>query len=517
MTRLDTAVPAPAGPRSRSGHYWLRRFAVPALLAGLLVAVPATAEAQSCIVDSTRNYTDFDGDKKPDLAIADPDATVNGKDRAGRIHIAYGKGTFQTFNQDPLPDQGADAGDQFGHALATTDWNKDGCTDLVVGTPGEDLANNEDADAGEVELILGSPTGLVPATALVWRQGNYSGVASEEGDRFGFSLAAGTTTVGTPFVVMGAPGEAIGELAGAGMVLYSTPSFTIGLGQNQDQVPGAVEAGDGFGYSVAASPSGFAIGTPAEDIGTATGTANYAGDFALFPHPTTAAVQTAIVGINQDIAGVSGAVEANDFMGAELAMVDYIPPGATTVSTLVVAGAPGENASDGWVMEFDMKSGTWVQRRTYSQGTAIEAGGSEHGDDWGASIAAINRDPKNPVMWEDLLIASGAPGEDKTDPALPNRGIVQVLSGVGAAADHDTDADAALTTAGLEWEAGQRIGSSILATPANLWVADPWSTTPTVYGIPWDNIIATGTTAATDFTPADFGVTDAVSFGATLA
>src|SRR5262245_5400413 len=33
---------------------------------------------------------DFDGDRCADVAVADPDATVSGKARAGRINVVYG-------------------------------------------------------------------------------------------------------------------------------------------------------------------------------------------------------------------------------------------------------------------------------------------------------------------------------------------------------------------------------------------------------------------------------------------
>ena len=74
------------------------------------------------------------------------------------------------------------------------DFNADGFSDLAIGAPTEDAAALAD---GGVNVIYGSAGGL-SATAIpdqLWGQDTPSveGVA-EAGDRFGYSLAAGTST-----------------------------------------------------------------------------------------------------------------------------------------------------------------------------------------------------------------------------------------------------------------------------------------------------------------------------------
>ncbi|MFB6844786.1 integrin alpha [Streptomyces sp. NPDC056373] len=55
-----------------------------------------------------------------------------------------------------------EAGDQFGFSRSVYDMDGDGCTDLVVGAPYEDVAKDGGrlVDAGAVYVIHGTPTGI---------------------------------------------------------------------------------------------------------------------------------------------------------------------------------------------------------------------------------------------------------------------------------------------------------------------------------------------------------------------
>ena len=123
-----------------------------------------------------RGYTDdFDGDGVRDLAMADPEATVDGYERAGALRIVYGgTGTVTTLTEGTASVAGTTGdGEQFGYAIAAYDINLDGCSDLAVSAPFEDVGDA--TDAGEVFVLLGSPAGLAAGPAAlsgtrIWRQ-----------------------------------------------------------------------------------------------------------------------------------------------------------------------------------------------------------------------------------------------------------------------------------------------------------------------------------------------------------
>lgn len=160
------------------------------------------------------------------------------------------------------------------------DLNGDGFADLVVGAPGE--AIGPVAGAGAVQVIRGSANGPTATGNQIWSQ-DTAGVAgaAEARDRFGDSVASGDfDSDGYADLAIGVPGEAIGTIAGAGMVhvIHGTGSGLASIGsqvwhQDSAGVPGACESGDRFGDTLAAGDvngDGFddlVIGSPGEGIG----------------------------------------------------------------------------------------------------------------------------------------------------------------------------------------------------------------------------------------------------------
>ena len=130
---------------------------------------PAHAAAEGC---DPGLESDFNNDGRSDTVVADPYATVDGQAQAGRVIVLYGdadgrigEGARGTITQGAdfiggIPD----ANDRFGSALAAADIDCDGYTDLVVGTPYEDI--NGQADSGYVQIIWGSGAGLGEGTDL---------------------------------------------------------------------------------------------------------------------------------------------------------------------------------------------------------------------------------------------------------------------------------------------------------------------------------------------------------------
>ena len=110
--------------------------------------------------------SDFNGDTRTDTVVGDPSATVDGQSEAGRVIVLYGDadGLVGEGSRDSLW-QGEEqvggvpeSGDRFGSSLAAADIDCDGYTDLVVGTPYEDI--NGQSDSGYAQVIWGASTGL---------------------------------------------------------------------------------------------------------------------------------------------------------------------------------------------------------------------------------------------------------------------------------------------------------------------------------------------------------------------
>lgn len=135
----------------------------------------------------------FDGDGLADLAIGVPGEDIGSLSDAGIVNVIYGTvsspglnfSRTQTWHQDVagIPDV-VEIGDQFGYALSAWNYGKSSQADLAVGVPFEDVGTQ--ADAGAVNVIYGSTTGLTATGSQFWTQDS-PGInnSSEAGDRFG--------------------------------------------------------------------------------------------------------------------------------------------------------------------------------------------------------------------------------------------------------------------------------------------------------------------------------------------
>jgi hypothetical protein len=160
-----------------------------ALTAGSTPLASPAAAAEGC----SGVESDFNGDGVRDSVIADAEATVNNVSKAGVVYIVYGggKGTFE-LTQESAKAGASEAGDGFGYSLAVYDADLDGCSDLAIGVPYEDVGGR--ADAGRAVVTYGSPGGLAAGRASIqYLQGTapLSGAAEAE-DWTGYSLAAGS-------------------------------------------------------------------------------------------------------------------------------------------------------------------------------------------------------------------------------------------------------------------------------------------------------------------------------------
>jgi hypothetical protein len=145
---------------------------------------------------------DFNGDGKDDLAIgAQAESLFSSNDAAGAVNVIYGASTglsatavpdqFWSQNSQDIDDQ-AETLDFFGTSLSSGDFNSDGKHDLAIGIPNEDIDPGAIGDAGAVEVIYGSSSGLSatnPRSDQFWHQDRASVKdSSESGDKFGSAL-----------------------------------------------------------------------------------------------------------------------------------------------------------------------------------------------------------------------------------------------------------------------------------------------------------------------------------------
>ncbi|MFF7162986.1 VCBS repeat-containing protein [Streptomyces sp. NPDC008086] len=509
------------------GKTWRRSAA--AVIAGAFLAwgvgtggTPAAA-AVAC---PSGVESDFNGDGTRDTAVADPEATVDGVAKAGAVHVVYGGGkgtTTLTQALDAIPGA-VEAGDQYGYSMAVYDADLDGCSDLVVGAPYEDIGAA--ADSGFVHVIYGSTSGLNAGSKPVkeFLQGTDKplGGGAEADDWVGYTVAAGKTSSGSPFLLIGSPGESIGTIEDAGAFYYvsGTAQNVVMVHQDTDvagAVSGTAEQDDRFGSSLAATPTHFAVGSPGEALGSVT----FAGGVGYFNHTLTSGSPKPLGGLGQDQDTISDAEEVGDQFGDAIAMVPYRPAGATsTTESLLVVGVPGEDllttVDAGAVQVFRITaSGSFSQTAWIDQNTLDVDEESDAGDLFGKRLAAVNISPNVTSTGNTTRVAIGVPGEEWAE-ENPDKGGVQIVPLVGAPGASDNWIDPGY---GIPSAAAPRMltGLALGATPSLLYVGVPYGPADgrAVYGFPWN--VPSGGAPTQNFKPGEGGIpAGGVAFGATV-
>ncbi|WP_329340345.1 VCBS repeat-containing protein [Streptomyces sp. NBC_01352] len=507
------------------GKAWRRSAAT--VLAGALLGLAGASggtPAAAAVACPSGTDSDFNGDGVRDTAIADPEASVDGVQKAGAVHVVYGgdKGTL-TFSQAPDNIPGVpEVNDQYGYALAVYDADLDGCSDLVVGTPYEDMGTVP--DAGVVHLIYGSTSGLNAGTKPVkeFYQGTDKplGGATETDDWVGYSLAAGKTSAGAPYLLIGSPGESIGTVEDAGGFSYvggtaQTVAFVSQDTETAGAVSGTAEQDDRFGTTLAATPTHFAVGTPGEALDAAA----FAGGVGFFSHALTSNSPKPLGGLGQDQDVITGASEVDDQFGAALAMVPYRASGATsTTESLLAVGVPGEDlvttVDAGAVQVFKLAAnGTFTETAWIDQNMPEMSQESEAGDFFGKELAAVNTSPNATSTATTTRVAIGVPGEESSEEHA-EKGGVQIAPLVGAPGVSDQWIDPGYGVPGAP-APRQLAGLSLAATPSVLYVGMPYGPAEArgVHGFPWN--VASGGAPTVTIKPGEGGLpATGVAFGA---
>jgi FG-GAP repeat len=161
------------------------------------LAWPRPASQPTAVQQDAGLRADFNQDGFADLAVGAAFEAVGSLGQAGVVTVLYGtaNGTSGTGSQQFTQVAGAtEAGDLFGSALASGDFNQDGFADLAASAPGEDVGSTP--DAGAVSVLYGSAAGLTVTGGRLFTQ---AGGAIEREDRFGTALASPTSTMtGSP-------------------------------------------------------------------------------------------------------------------------------------------------------------------------------------------------------------------------------------------------------------------------------------------------------------------------------
>ncbi|MET9829662.1 FG-GAP and VCBS repeat-containing protein [Streptomyces sp. NPDC006385] len=420
-----------------SGHRHRRATAVvlAALTGGLLVpaiagsAVAATGDRASV----SGRYGDFNGDGHIDLAASAPDATVDGVAGAGAVTVAYGSadgaGATQAgrvaISQNTKTVGGqAEAGDHFGFSVAIADFNNDGFADLATGTPGEDVG--DDRDAGIVQILWGSPTGLNGSATL-------ADPTSSDQDAHGRTLAAGDFNGDGKADLAAGNTSAQAWLYAGGITDDGADSGTHPLGNLNS-----------WGGEVVALTAGDVTGDGADDL--------------LFNH-----YQLYRSGGDASTLGLSPTPMQVDYRGAYSSVFgDFDNDGYGDI----VVGRPGDHGGEITYIPGRPVSDTdptWtvddVERYTLDQANFDTPGDADLYDQYGAGLAAgdINGDGH-----DDLAV--GDPNEDTDADTVADAGHVTVMYGgsIGLTTTNRQVFDQGTEGVPGDNEAGDGFGSRLL-------------------------------------------------------
>lgn len=398
------------------------------------VAEPRTAAARTGVTVTSRS--DFNGDGFGDLAIGLPHEDVTAVDD-GAVEVLYGTSTglsdagAQLWTQDsPNVNETAEAGDFFGAAVASGDFNGDGFDDLAIGVPDESVFSQ--VQEGVVQVLFGSAGGLSASNNFIFFP---PGSGDHSGDTFGASVTAGDFDAdGFDDLAAGAPQHDTDGIDNAGIVdirfgdaLGFNTSREQTWSQDTQGVAGAARTGDLFGSSLAAGQMGhgraddLAVGVKRDHVTASVD----AGAVNVLYGKVGVGLSTGGNQLwNEDTGSVPGTAQSFDQFGFSLAIGDFDGDGIGELAIGAPTDTVGTATGAGVVIVLpgtasgltDVASQLWSQDSPGIDGTA------EAGDSFGIALASANF---GNGTQDDLAI--GIDGEN-TD-GQENAGAVEVLYG----------------------------------------------------------------------------------------
>ena len=349
------------------------------------------------------------------------------------------------------------------------DFNDDGFDDLAVGTPGEDLASNTKVDAGAVTVLYGSVDGVDPESAEMITQAS-AGIQgrAKAGDEFGAATACGDINGdGHDDLVVGAPGDTINGLVGAGSVTLLlgsdgglTPASVSLWHQRRSGVPTKAAEGDRFGAAIAIGDfngDGFgdaAIGAPGETRGGAGGAGMVTVLFG-----SASGFSGVAESLHENRRGVPGVAEVGDALGSSLSAGDYDGDAVDDLAIgIALEDSPTKSDSGAVVVVPGAPSGMAVSESVRVTQNSLFGGGSMNDSErFGAALVTADFDLDGKG---DLAV--GVP-RDRVDGAAA--GGVTVLYGSGSGLDLSSAQTLRQGKAGIRGAsvAGDRFGQELTA------------------------------------------------------